>query len=87
MDKLIPVFEEVVGKENVSESKKEMYGEDFSFFGYKTGIPIFIFWTGSQPKGKTAEPAMHSPRFAPEFEGTFKTGVSAMTRAVLKMQM
>jgi hippurate hydrolase len=85
-DELLPVFEDVVGKENVAESKKEMYGEDFSYFGYKTGIPIFMFWTGSKPKSSKMAEAMHSPRFAPEFEGTFRTGVAAMSGAVLKMQ-
>jgi metal-dependent amidase/aminoacylase/carboxypeptidase family protein len=80
------VFEKVVGPKNLSESKKEMYGEDFSYYGYKTGVPIFIFWVGSQPKGKKAGPAMHSPRFIPQFEETFRTGAQAMTEAVLKLQ-
>jgi len=86
VDELIPVFEKVVGPKNLSESKKEMYGEDFSYYGYKTGVPIFIFWVGSQPKGKKAGPAMHSPRFIPQFEETFRTGAQAMTEAVLKLQ-
>jgi hippurate hydrolase len=87
VEKLIPVFEDVVGKKNVFTTEKEMYGEGFAFYGYKTGIPIFQFGLGSQPKnGKKEWPQPHSSKFAPDFKQAFKIGVETMTKAVIKLQ-
>lgn len=86
VDELIPVFEAVAGKENVSESMKEMYGEDFSFYGRGTGVPIFMFWVGSRSKSARSLSEMHTPRYAPDFKGAFMIGATAMAEAVIKLQ-
>ncbi|MFQ5694773.1 MAG: amidohydrolase, partial [Terriglobia bacterium] len=56
-------------------------------------IPIFLFWVGgvdparyqrAQENGETL-PSLHSSQFAPLPEPTLRTGVKAMTAAVLDL--
>jgi hippurate hydrolase len=71
-----------------------MGGEDFSEYGRTADkIPICMFWLGgvhpelikdSERTGKPL-PALHSSLFAPAPEPTIKTGVTAMTAAVLEL--
>jgi len=71
-----------------------MGGEDFSEYGRtKDKIPICMFWLGavkpevvreSEQTGKPL-PSLHSSQFAPLPEPTIKTGVIAMTAAVLEL--
>ena len=44
--RVVPVFERVLGKENVLEVDPVMGGEDFSRYG-RAGVPIFLFRLGS----------------------------------------
>ena len=88
------VFVDALGKENVLRVDPVMAGEDFSQYGRtKDNIPICIFWLGtvdsqkmkeSKEKGK-ALPPLHSPFFAPKPEKTIKTGIKAMTSAVINL--
>jgi len=86
VDESVPIFESVVGKNNVFETSPKMFGEDFAFYGFETGIPIFQFGLGSQPEDKTTWQRAHSSKYAPQFEEAFKLGVQAMTGAVIKLQ-
>jgi metal-dependent amidase/aminoacylase/carboxypeptidase family protein len=87
-------FKRLFGETNVQRVKPVMGGEDFSEFGRTPDkIPICIFWLGavkpelvqeSEKTGKTL-PSLHSSHFAPLPEPTIKTGVIAMTAAVLEL--
>ena len=92
--KLAGVFKTWLGEDNVLSRKPVMGGEDFSEFG-RTGdkIPVCMFTIGAvTPEAfKLAEstgkqlPSLHSPIFAPIPEPTIKTGIIAMTAAVLEL--
>ncbi|MDP2600407.1 MAG: amidohydrolase [Deltaproteobacteria bacterium] len=84
VSKIVPVFEKTFGKENVLAVSPFMWGEDFSQYGILGKIPIFMFGLGVQPTDKGG-PSLHSPQFAPAFEKSFKTGVSAMSEAALSL--
>ncbi len=79
---------------NVVPRKPVMGGEDFGEYGRTAGkIPICIFWVGAvapeafKGTGGAAAPppSLHSPLFAPLPEPTLKTGVTAMSAAVLEL--
>jgi hippurate hydrolase len=70
-----------------------MGGEDFSRFG-RAGVPIFMFWLGTideprwtaaQKDGAAPLPSLHSDLFWPTPEPTIRTGVLAMSHAVLNL--
>jgi hippurate hydrolase len=90
--RLRPVFEGLVGKENIELSKLSMGGEDFSRYG-RAGVPILMFWLGavSQERLDAYEasgeqpPSLHSPLFYPDVEATVVTGVSTMAAIVLEL--
>ncbi len=83
-----------LGEANVRPMKPVMGGEDFSEYGRTNDkIPICLFWLGavkpesvkeSERTGKPL-PSLHSSQFAPLPEPTIKTGVTAMTAAVLEL--
>ena len=87
-----PVFQRMVGAENVEVSNPTMGGEDFSQYG-RVGVPILMYWLGAvsqerldafQAAGETP-PSLHSPFFYPDAEATLLTGVSSMSYAVLEL--
>jgi hippurate hydrolase len=90
VERLHRVFTERLGSNRVQRVKPVMGGEDFGVFG-RTGhqVPICLFWLGAADparfEGEPSEPlpGLHSSRFAPAAEPTIKTGVLAMTSAVL----
>ena len=70
-----------------------MASEDFGYWGLERQIPTCMFWLGaadpvafarSQESGVPL-PSHHSPLFAPLPEPTLRTGVKAMTAAVLHL--
>jgi hippurate hydrolase len=88
------VLRNCFGETNVLQVKPVMGGEDFSEYGRTPDkIPICIFWLGAvkpelvQESEKTGKPlpSLHSSQFAPLPEPTIKTGVIAMTAAVLDL--
>ena len=93
-ERLVKTFEIALGKNNVVSLEPEMIGEDFARFGRtKPGIPICMFRLGtvkqkhgeeSLPTRKSI-PSLHSETFAPDAEPTIKTGIKAMTVAVLEL--
>jgi hippurate hydrolase len=87
-----PIFERVLGVENVLTKEPIMGAEDFSEYGMtKEKVPLCMFWLGTQPLAAVAEaskggvtlPSLHSPFFKPVPGPTISTGVRAMTSAVL----
>jgi hippurate hydrolase len=91
--RVVGVFKDALGAEKVAERPAVMGGEDFSRYGRKTGIPIFLFWLGTVAPEKVAEaakegaplPSLHSPLYAPVPEPSLRTGVTAMSLAVLDL--
>jgi amidohydrolase len=84
----------ILGDKNVFQVDPATVAEDFGKYGL-TGekIPIAIFWLGGVNKNRYEEhvksgtflPPLHNSYFAPDFEPTFKTGVSAMTRTIIDL--
>jgi len=67
-----------------------MGAEDFGLFG-EGGVPTFMFRLGTIPPARVAEfkakgqplPSLHSALYAPDFAPSIKTGVAAMSAAVV----
>jgi len=92
--RLAGAFKNWFSETNVQQVKPVMGGEDFSEYGRTADkIPICMFWLGAvkpelmQESEKTGKPlpSLHSSQFAPLPEPTIKTGVNAMTAAVLEL--
>jgi len=71
-----------------------MVGEDFAFYGLvEPRIPICMFRLGTSDaealqqseRSGTPLPALHSSRYAPVPGPTIRTGVTAMTAAVIDL--
>jgi hippurate hydrolase len=83
-----------LGAAAVKQIDPDMVSEDFSLFGRTAErIPICLFRLGAVAPEKVAEsartglplPSLHSSKFAPVPEPTIKTGITAMTGAVLNL--
>ncbi|MAK60835.1 MAG: peptidase M20 [Ponticaulis sp.] len=81
-----------LGDPNVVELSPVMGGEDFSQYGRTVeDIPGVLFWIGAvdpetYEKSLGASlplPSLHSSFFAPDYEKTIETGVSAMTSSAM----
>lgn len=92
--RLAGVFKKTLGPENVVERPPVMGSEDFGLFGLEGHqIPTCMFSIGAVDPVKVAKskqdgtplPSLHSPFFAPLPEPTIRTGVKAMTSAVLEL--
>lgn len=92
-ERLVAVFAKALGQENVVKGSPVMGSEDFGYFSMDQKIPTVMFWLGaSDPvhvrrskEGGPGLPSLHSPLFAPVPEPTLRTGVKAMTSAVLEL--
>jgi hippurate hydrolase len=93
-NKLKESFINILGGNNVEKLAPEMISEDFALYGLvEPKIPICIFRLGTidnkilnQFENKPELlPKLHSDKFAPAVEPTIKTGVKAMTRAVIDL--
>jgi hippurate hydrolase len=89
----VDVLRKVLGVEAIEPRPPVMGGEDFSRYG-RAGVPIFMFWLGTidadrwaaaQKDGATPLPSLHSDLFWPDPEPTIRTGVLAMSQAVLNL--
>jgi amidohydrolase len=93
LDRLAVVFKQALGEENVVKVPPIMASEDFGYFSLDQKIPTTIFWLGASDPAKlkqsrdsgVALPGLHSALFAPVPEPTLRTGVKAMTSAVLEL--
>lgn len=92
-ERLAGVFEKALGVDNVVKWPPIMGAEDFGRFSLDNQIPSCMFWLGavapakveaSRKSGKPL-PSLHSSLFEPLPEPTLRTGVKAMTIAVLEL--
>jgi len=93
-ERLAKVFEKALGKDNAVSLPPVMGSEDFCRFGLENRqVPICQFWLGAVDPAKLKEshetgkplPGLHSSQWAPVPEPTLRTGVKAMTSAVLDL--
>lgn len=92
-ERLAAVFAKALGQENVVKASPVMGSEDFGYFSLDQKIPTMMFWLGAvdpvqskrSKEGGPGLPSLHSPLFAPVPEPTLRTGVKAMTSAVLEL--
>ena len=90
--RLVPVFRQTLGDDNVVPVEPSMGGEDFSQYGL-AGVPIFMFRIGAVSRERIEEfarkkqplPSLHSAEFYPPPRPTISTGVTAMSAAVLEL--
>jgi hippurate hydrolase len=92
--RLVGVWKKSLGNENVKIVDAVMGGEDFSEYTLPDhSIPAVNFHFGAVDPAKIAEykqagkelPTLHSSKFAPVPEPTIRTGIVAMTAAVLEL--
>jgi amidohydrolase len=78
----LPVFERLVGKENVRTISLQTTAEDFSYYGQE--IPSLFFWVGVTPHDRdpVTAPFNHSPLFYVD-EASLPVGVRAMLTAAV----
>jgi len=93
-ERLVGVFKSWFGESRVLYRTPSMGGEDFGEYGRtQHKIPICMFDLGAVEPAAVEEskrtgrplPSLHSSLFAPVPEPTLKTGVMAMTAAVLEL--
>lgn len=92
--RMVAAMKSLLGADKVVAKEPVMGGEDFSEYGRTAEkIPIAILWLGTISAERVQEslrtgkslPSLHSSEFAPLPEQTIKTGVTAMTAAVLDL--
>ena len=92
--RLIAVWKKSLGDDNVETVDATMGGEDFSEYSLPDhSVPAVDFHVGAVDPAKIAEykqagkelPTLHSSKFAPVPEPTIRTGIVAMTTAVLEL--
>src|SRR5438132_2746536 len=92
--RLVAVWKNVLGPDNVEIVDPTMGGEDFSEYSLADhSIPAVDFHIGAVDPAKIAEykkegkelPSLHSSKFAPVPEPTIRTGIIGMTTAVLEL--
>ncbi|MEZ4771662.1 MAG: amidohydrolase [Bacteroidia bacterium] len=93
-ERLAKVWKNTLGNDDVVETTSVMGGEDFSRYGRtEDKVPICIFWLGvvepekvaAAERGELQLPSLHSSKYKPVPEPSIKTGVNAMTAAVLDL--
>ena len=92
--RMAAAMEKELGKENVFQGQPIMASEDFSLFALSDPKPATsMFWLGAVDPAKikdaqehgTRLPSLHSSEFAPLPEPAIRTGVRAMTAAVMDL--
>jgi amidohydrolase len=92
-ERLAGVFTKALGADNVVKLPAVMMSEDFGYFSLDKTIPSVDFSLGAVDPEKVKQskaagtllPSLHSALFAPLPEPTLRTGVKAMTSAVLEL--
>jgi len=90
--KAVQYMKVILGNENVVQVDPAMVAEDFGKYGRTDEkIPIALFWLGGVNQKKyidhiahgTNMPPLHNSSFAPDFDPSFRCGVTAMSRTVI----
>jgi amidohydrolase len=92
-EKVVAACREAIGEGQVHERPPMMAGEDFAVYGRQGGVPIFLYFLGTQAPDRLAAsevsgqpvPSLHSDVFCPVPEPTITTGVLTMSRSVLRL--
>ncbi|MEO7971884.1 MAG: amidohydrolase [bacterium] len=92
-ERLAGVFTKALGADNVVKLPPVMMSEDFGYFSLDKTIPSVDFSLGAVDPEKVKQsraagtqlPSLHSALFAPLPGPTLRTGVKAMTSAVLEL--
>jgi amidohydrolase len=92
-ERLAGVFAKALGQENVVKLQPVMMSEDFGYLSLDQKIPASLFTLGAVDPAKvkrsketgTSLPSLHSALFEPLPEPTLRTGIKAMTAAVLEL--
>jgi len=92
-ERVAKTLQNTLGAENVVQVAPIMASEDFGRFSLDHQIPSLLFNLGAVEPAKVAAskqsgkplPSLHSSLFAPLPEPTLRTGVKAMTSAVLEL--
>ncbi len=92
-ERLATVFVKALGQDNVVKLPPVMMSEDFGFLSLDQKIPATLFTLGAVEPAKvklsketgTPLPSLHSALFAPLPEPALRTGIKAMTSAVLDL--
>jgi amidohydrolase len=87
-------MKKILGEKNIIRVDPSTVAEDFGKYGLtEEKIPIALFWLGGVNNklyeehlavGK-ALPPLHNSSFAPDFDPTFRTGVEAMSKAIIDL--
>lgn len=93
IERLAGAFRQALGADNVVQLPPIMASEDFGYLSLDQKIPATIFWLGASDAAKVKQsretgialPGLHSALFAPVPEPTLRTGIKAMTSAVLEL--
>ena len=88
VESTVKAFRDVLGEENVIKQKPSTAGEDFSELGItEHKVPVFMFRVGTAATSSdpSTRPGWHSPYYLPVPEPSLRTGVIAMTTAVLNL--
>ncbi len=84
-ERMVPIFQTVVGKDKVIEDRGIMGAEDFGLFSLNNKYPTTFFFIGGAPADKSNFGMNHNSKFAPEYKEVLAVGVEIMTRAVLEL--
>jgi hippurate hydrolase len=85
-ERLVDAFSEELGQDRVMAVDPVMAGEDFSRYSLGSRkIPSLLFWLGTVDAAGGPLHPLHSSAFAPSPGPTIRTGVRAMTAAVLDL--
>src|SRR5262249_52427498 len=92
VSRIVPALGKALGSAKVKEVEPVMGAEDFGRFG-QGGVPTFMFRLGTIPPARIADarprgetrPSLPSPLYRPDPGPSVRTGVRAMTTAVLEL--
>jgi hippurate hydrolase len=92
-ERIAGAMAKALGNDNVVKTQPLMVSEDFGRLSLDHQIPAFMFWLGAvdpvkveaSVKSGKALPSLHSSLFQPLPEPTLRTGIKAMTTAVLEL--
>ena len=91
---VVDYMKNILGDNKLVQVEPATVAEDFGKYGRtEEKIPIALFWLGGVNQQKYADhiknatflPPLHNGTFAPDFEPTFKTGVTAMTKTMIEL--
>ncbi|HEV3028615.1 MAG TPA: amidohydrolase [Planctomycetota bacterium] len=84
-ERMIGVFQRLLGKDKVTREEPVMGGEDFGLFAKHFGVPGLQFRVGGAKPNHDPEVGLHSSKWAVDPEPTLRTGTAAFARACLEL--